>query len=383
MAMSCYERRLYVIFDPRTHTRRVRVNMNMDEHTIRNLLLTYYNAGADATYFLAGDGFVGVPNRDEIGVGGVNGTLPLLVSPQLTVQLQQEQQRHLQQQQRQQQPQQQQAPLPLSASRVQTALPTLNIMPYGHPSIFGLRSANVHSYGGAGVSPAPANFQQISPLRTVIPVWQGHQGQIGRPSSMSDNHRILLDGLQGTSVTRSYLDGLGLSPGGSSLFNDPYSAVAQPIFGPSRVIVASAPPAEASSAAAVASPLPAKASTDRRDEDLETAQEKKRGRDRRNGDKPKRPLSAYNIFFKEERLRLLDSIDKTHGKGKISFESLGKIVGGRWRDLDSDKVGYYKAKADDDLRRYRKETEEYNKKQLCNEKDGDLEHKQAPKKVKR
>ena len=102
-------------------------------------------------------------------------------------------------------------------------------------------------------------------------------------------------------------------------------------------------------------------------------------------DKPKRPLSAYNVFFKEERNRLLEerrkaesgrkeqndisttsehSKKKADGKkksrDKIGFESLAKVIGHRWQELTSEQVNYYKRKADEDMVRYKREMEAYN-----------------------
>ena len=90
-------------------------------------------------------------------------------------------------------------------------------------------------------------------------------------------------------------------------------------------------------------------------------------------DKPKRPLSAYNVFFKEERSRLLEerkqkseakiSDDKKKGgskNAKIGFESLAKVIGHRWQELTSDQVEYYKKKADEDMVRYKREMEAWN-----------------------
>ncbi|KAL3780312.1 hypothetical protein HJC23_010574 [Cyclotella cryptica] len=133
--------------------------------------------------------------------------------------------------------------------------------------------------------------------------------------------------------------------------------------------------------------------------------------------KPKRPLSAYNLFFKDERERILNSLpkkgddnavvkvevkseddyDKTddetradteesrketndetneegknsetkdydrmgkNGKkiphGKIGFESLAKLIGKRWQELDSVEVEKYKKLADEDAKRYKAEME--------------------------
>jgi HMG (high mobility group) box len=100
-------------------------------------------------------------------------------------------------------------------------------------------------------------------------------------------------------------------------------------------------------------------------------------------DQPKRPLSAYNIFFKEERQRILDEIPeqsadaadegkppvkrrkrKRNPHGKIGFESLAKVIGQRWQGLTSDKLAYYKHQSEADKERYRKEMAEYTARQL-------------------
>ena len=130
--------------------------------------------------------------------------------------------------------------------------------------------------------------------------------------------------------------------------------------------------------------------------------------------KPKRPLSAYNIFFKEERERILREIENPkkpkiesgevgenegddkefvkkedteegdedneddgagdNGKnekkrkkaaphGKIGFENLAKTIGKRWRALNPDELAYYKEKADTDMKRYKVEMEKFMAKQ--------------------
>jgi hypothetical protein len=88
-------------------------------------------------------------------------------------------------------------------------------------------------------------------------------------------------------------------------------------------------------------------------------------------DRPKRPLSAYNIFFKEERGKILSEIPGGHqnehgekkGKrkksphGKIGFESLAKTIGQRWQSLDPTQIEHYKSKAMEDMVRYKEEME--------------------------
>lgn len=79
-------------------------------------------------------------------------------------------------------------------------------------------------------------------------------------------------------------------------------------------------------------------------------------------DKPKRPLSAYNFFFKEEREKILkivtaedpETVENTPDSegyidpetlsrlrkegGKVSFEEMGKVIGQRWKNITPDKL---------------------------------------------
>eukprot|EP00554_Chaetoceros_debilis_P007729 CAMPEP_0194077430 /NCGR_PEP_ID=MMETSP0149-20130528/4049_1 /TAXON_ID=122233 /ORGANISM="Chaetoceros debilis, Strain MM31A-1" /LENGTH=600 /DNA_ID=CAMNT_0038758449 /DNA_START=60 /DNA_END=1862 /DNA_ORIENTATION=- len=145
--------------------------------------------------------------------------------------------------------------------------------------------------------------------------------------------------------------------------------------------------------------------------------EKKR---KRPADMPRRPLSAYNFFFSEERVNVLaaipDPVDKNaeaknadgtpaeaattaeskaamkkeelekkaeataerllnirdaknrkrrpHRKshGKIAFKDLARTIGQRWRALTEDKKLKYNALAEKDLQRYNEQMKEYNSK---------------------
>lgn len=92
---------------------------------------------------------------------------------------------------------------------------------------------------------------------------------------------------------------------------------------------------------------------------------------KRDSQKPKRPLSAYNIFFKEERQRILDELPTTvpakvstrvrkkKPHGKIGFQNLARVIGKRWQDLTEHEMQGYKEKAKVDLERYKREMEEY------------------------
>ena len=128
-----------------------------------------------------------------------------------------------------------------------------------------------------------------------------------------------------------------------------------------------------------------------------------RKRDR--GGKPKRPLSAYNIFFKEERARMLEDVklgsghatpcddsgrastssctkdrpdeacterevtsDKTKLQRKrvrhgISFATMAKEIGKRWKDVRPGEMAEYRRRADRDKMRYNEEMAVFSRKQ--------------------
>ena len=106
---------------------------------------------------------------------------------------------------------------------------------------------------------------------------------------------------------------------------------------------------------------------------------------KRSDGKPSRPLSAYNCFFKTERVRLLEEIshrgeaavasevaDASDGGTALSaqhqsrtrFQMMGKVIGKRWRGLSPQQRQQYEKEADDDMKRYRHEVEEYNSKMI-------------------
>lgn len=110
----------------------------------------------------------------------------------------------------------------------------------------------------------------------------------------------------------------------------------------------------------------------------------KKPRKKKPKDKPKRPLSAYNYFFREEREKITKFLlnqDDSYGveagldpektralmtdKGKVKFEEVGKLIGKRWKDLnenhsDGARVKRYTSLAETDGARYKQEIREYN-----------------------
>ena len=76
-------------------------------------------------------------------------------------------------------------------------------------------------------------------------------------------------------------------------------------------------------------------------------------------DKPKRPLSAYNIFFRHERENLLYGNAAVTGPVKIGFSDLAKNIAAKWKRLDQDSRKIYEVQADFEQRRYKAEVEEW------------------------
>eukprot|EP00549_Striatella_unipunctata_P005102 CAMPEP_0118694408 /NCGR_PEP_ID=MMETSP0800-20121206/12506_1 /TAXON_ID=210618 ORGANISM="Striatella unipunctata, Strain CCMP2910" /NCGR_SAMPLE_ID=MMETSP0800 /ASSEMBLY_ACC=CAM_ASM_000638 /LENGTH=282 /DNA_ID=CAMNT_0006592869 /DNA_START=65 /DNA_END=913 /DNA_ORIENTATION=- len=91
-------------------------------------------------------------------------------------------------------------------------------------------------------------------------------------------------------------------------------------------------------------------------------------------DKPKRPLSAYNIFFQQQREHILsnggtepvpskdDRARKNHKKshGKIGFADLAKAVAQKWKTLQAADKVKYEEQAAVEKNRYKMELTKWN-----------------------
>ena len=83
---------------------------------------------------------------------------------------------------------------------------------------------------------------------------------------------------------------------------------------------------------------------------------KKSSRKKKDPDAPKRSLSAYMFFAHENR-----DIVRAENPG-ISFGQVGKLLGEKWKALNSEDKLPYENKAEADKKRYEKEKAEYAKK---------------------
>eukprot|EP00977_Amphora_coffeiformis_P010146 scaffold2363_cov159-Amphora_coffeaeformis.AAC.8 len=83
--------------------------------------------------------------------------------------------------------------------------------------------------------------------------------------------------------------------------------------------------------------------------------------------KPKRPLSAYNLFFKQERIVLLESLPvRAEGKprrshGKLGFVDMARIISHRWKNIDERTKAYFDHLAHLERDRYDREMSTYHK----------------------
>ncbi|GAX10532.1 hypothetical protein FisN_UnNu004 [Fistulifera solaris] len=88
--------------------------------------------------------------------------------------------------------------------------------------------------------------------------------------------------------------------------------------------------------------------------------------------KPKRPLSAYNVFFQEERARIvkerelqnskdapLDSSKQRYQPNGTGFEDLAKEISKRWKSIDKKRLDKCSQLAETDTVRYQKELAAY------------------------
>lgn len=82
-------------------------------------------------------------------------------------------------------------------------------------------------------------------------------------------------------------------------------------------------------------------------------------------ERPKRPLSAYNMFFRDQREILLKTLpaaqrkNNSRGHGKIGFQDLAKVIGAKWREVDPEVKGSYEKIAAEGRKTYLENMKEW------------------------
>jgi len=119
-----------------------------------------------------------------------------------------------------------------------------------------------------------------------------------------------------------------------------------------------------------------------------------RGKNKRDKNRPKQPLSAYNIFFKEERAKMIAELEKEESEkaeeekeegkegeakaedgdgddgggepqpkkkkgSKIGFEKLAKTIAAKWKAITKTELTRFEALAQEDQKRYKTQLAEY------------------------
>ena len=93
--------------------------------------------------------------------------------------------------------------------------------------------------------------------------------------------------------------------------------------------------------------------------------------------KPKRPLSAYNFFFQNERKKLLNTMPtRPQGKprrshGKCGFAQMAKIIAKKWSDneIDPKEKSCFEELVRKEKLRYKKEMALYKKRRVLKQRE--------------
>jgi hypothetical protein len=82
-------------------------------------------------------------------------------------------------------------------------------------------------------------------------------------------------------------------------------------------------------------------------------------RRKRPDDMPRRALSGYNIFFRDERGKIMEQQKREGVSGSSTFGALGRTVAERWKQLKPEEYERYSRLAAEDKIRYKQEMDQY------------------------
>jgi len=109
-------------------------------------------------------------------------------------------------------------------------------------------------------------------------------------------------------------------------------------------------------------------------------------------EKPKRSLSAYNLFFQSERKKLLKALPKRESRGgktprnshgKMGFAEMARIISSRWKKISEEEKAPFDAMAKQDRLRYQREMlcwkrQQEMRQQIAQRKDQQQQQQQQP-----
>ena len=84
--------------------------------------------------------------------------------------------------------------------------------------------------------------------------------------------------------------------------------------------------------------------------------------------KPNRPLSAYNLFFQAERLKILAEQKDLPENEKVAFRNMGSLIGARWKKLPEESKAVLQQQADKEKKLYFFELEAWKARQAAKKK---------------
>lgn len=85
---------------------------------------------------------------------------------------------------------------------------------------------------------------------------------------------------------------------------------------------------------------------------------------------PRRPLSAYNLFFRDCKKLLVEQRVRDGQDGRELFRTMAKTIASRWKQISDDDRARYTREAEEDANRYKREMELFYRKKVAVSEEG-------------